>query len=216
MAIRARKAVTPWAVFASSAGVAALLVACLLSESGANFASAQSAQPAQSGDPDWVVQWLQNAGEPEPDAQPAPADLGWAAELVQGSDSLAQDPPAQDPPAQDPPAQDPPAQPAQGGPPADDPDSDDEDQEDDSSPPGFAGETDPQDSEGQAEPDWEAQIQSILKQVANQTFLNNFAQQLTFYCKFSTVLNRSEQPRTPSSPPSTAEPDWEAQTQLIL
>ncbi|CAI5975493.1 unnamed protein product [Closterium sp. NIES-64] len=151
MAICARNAVTPWAVFASSAGVAALLVACLLSESGANIANAQ---PAPAGDPDWVVQWLQGT---EPDAQPAPAALGWAAELVQSSDSPAQEAvqPAE------------PTQPAQGGPPADDPDSDDQDQEDDSSTAG--------------EPDWEAQMQSILRQVANQTFLNNFAQDFTFF-----------------------------------
>ncbi|CAI5944440.1 unnamed protein product [Closterium sp. NIES-65] len=153
MAICARNAVTPWAVFASSAGVAALLVACLLSESGANIANAQ---PAPAGDPDWVVQWLQGT---EPDAQPAPAALGWAAELVQSSDSPAQEAvqPAE------------PTQPAQGGPPADDPDSDDQDQEDDSSTAG--------------EPDWEAQMQSILRQVANQTFLNNFAQDFTFFFK---------------------------------
>ncbi|CAI7810085.1 unnamed protein product [Closterium sp. NIES-53] len=170
MGIRARNAVTLWAVFASSAGVAALLVACLLRESGANFANAQ---PSAAREPDWVAQMLQNT---EPDAQPAPADLGWVEQLVPNSDSSAQDASAQIPPAQGPPAQIPPAQ----GPPADDPDSDDQDEEDDSRP-DFAGEIDPQDSEGQAEPDWEAQMQSILQQVANRTFLSSFGQIFASY-----------------------------------
>ncbi|CAI7929758.1 unnamed protein product [Closterium sp. NIES-54] len=180
MGIRARNAVTLWAVFASSAGVAALLVACLLRESGANFANAQ---PSAAREPDWVAQMLQNT---EPDAQPAPADLGWVEQLVPNSDSSAQDASAQIPPAQGPPAQIPPAQ----GPPADDPDSDDQDEEDDSRP-DFAGEIDPQDSEGQAEPDWEAQMQSILQQVANRTFLSSFGQIFASYCELSLVLNRS-------------------------
>ncbi|CAI5520716.1 unnamed protein product [Closterium sp. Naga37s-1] len=171
MAVRARNAATPWAVFASSAGVAALLVACLLSESGANFANAQ---PAPAGDPDWVAQMLQTTDSvgAETDAQPAPADLGWVEQLMPNSDWSAQDASAQGPPAEIPPAQIPPAQ---GEPPADDPDSDDQDEEDDSRPE-FAGEIDPEDSEGQAEPDWGAQMQSILQQVANRTFLSSFGQ----------------------------------------
>ncbi|CAI5507396.1 unnamed protein product [Closterium sp. Naga37s-1] len=172
MAIRARNAATPWALFASSAGVAALLVACLLSESGANFANAQMPNGRRE-EPEWVTQMLQNT---EPDAQPGPADLGWVEQLVPNSDSSAQDASAQFPPAQGPPAQIPPAQ----GPPADDPDSDDQDEEDDSRP-DFAGEIDPQDSEGQAEPDWEAQMQSILQQVANRTFLSSFGQIFASY-----------------------------------
>ncbi|CAI5944437.1 unnamed protein product [Closterium sp. NIES-65] len=182
MAVRARNAATPWVVFASSAGVAALLVACLLSESGANFANAQ---PAPAGDPDWVAQMLQTTDSvgAETDAQPAPADLGWVEQLMPNSDWSAQDASAQGPPAEIPPAQ--------GEPPADDPDSDDQDEEDDSRPE-FAGEIDPEDSEGQAEPDWEAQMQSILQQVANRTFLSSFGQIFASFCEFLTALNRSE------------------------
>ncbi|CAI5477301.1 unnamed protein product [Closterium sp. Yama58-4] len=91
MAIRVRNA-----VFASS-GIAALLVACLLSASGGNLAKAQS---------DWASQLVQDDSEPPQDA-------------------AAQAPPG--------------------------------------------------------EPDWEAQMASIIQQVANQTFLSSFGQIFTSY-----------------------------------
>ncbi|CAI5462431.1 unnamed protein product [Closterium sp. Yama58-4] len=155
MAISARNAVTPWAAFASSAGVAVLLVECLLSGSVANFANAQ---PAPAGEPDWISQLS------ETDAQTAPADLGWAAQLVPSSDSPAvQEAPAQGPPAQGPPAQGPPA--------------DDQDEEDDSD---FVAEME-HERAASGVSNWEAQTQSIFQQVANQTFLSSFGQIFSNY-----------------------------------
>ncbi|CAI7834212.1 unnamed protein product [Closterium sp. NIES-54] len=102
MAIRLRNA-----VFATSRGIAALMVACLLSAGGGIFAKAQS---------------------------------DWASRLVQDDSEPTQDTAAQIYPR---------------------------------------------------EPDWEAQMASIIQQVANQTFLSSFSQIFTSYCEFSTLLNHS-------------------------
>ncbi|CAI5507398.1 unnamed protein product [Closterium sp. Naga37s-1] len=75
MAIRSRNTVTPWAALASS-GVAALLTACLLSGSGANFTEAQPAPAVSDRAAQMVVPTAAAAAGSWP-----PPDPGWEEQM---------------------------------------------------------------------------------------------------------------------------------------